>query len=67
MILSEAIDIVYSPQRPGGHFFKCYIFQEAVRINTEDSDHRSAEPSISFAPGSPIYHPLGKALLSPAS
>jgi len=29
-IMSEAIDIVYSPQRSVGQFFKRYIFQETV-------------------------------------
>ena len=43
--------------------FLLWLF--AKRINPEHFDHRSADPSISFAPGSPICHPLGRAFLSP--
>ncbi len=40
--------------------------QQVSFINPEHFDHRSADASISFAPGSPICHPLEKALLSPS-
>ena len=48
----------------GGQFFNRYIFQEALGINPEHFDHRLADPSISFAPGSPICHPLGSSPIS---
>ena len=40
-----------------GQFFNCYIFQETLWINSEHFDHRSADATMPFAPGSPICHP----------
>ncbi len=40
-----------------GQFFNRYIFQEGLWTNREHFDHRSADPAISFTPGSPICNP----------
>jgi hypothetical protein len=44
----------------GGQFFNRYFFQDALGINSEHFNHRSTDPSISFAPGSPIRQPSRK-------